>query len=170
MPLKVLKNFNLQNLAPATPVEAASIIGQHTKTKTFIYQKVKTMSPLNKIFLLALFSATAGTASFSASAATFSHAEVKAALESTISKVKASISALEKGADQDAVTDLVGDARQTQKDIENNDLEVKRQQASKRLKTAWGAIRDGDRQLAEQSLKDALSRYEEMQKIYASSH
>ncbi len=128
------------------------------------------MSSLKKVLLSALFSAVAGSASFSASAATFSHAEVKAALENTISKVKASISALEKGADNDELTNLVSDARQMQKDIENNDLEVKRQHASKRLKTAWGALRDGDRQLAGESLKDALARYEEMQKIYVSSH
>ena len=107
---------------------------------------------------------------FSASAATFSHAEVKAALENTISKVKESLGALEQGADNETLRELVGDARQTQKDIENNDLEVKRQHAVKRLKTAWGALGDGDRQLAAESLKDALSRYEEMQKIYASSH
>ena len=124
------------------------------------------MSSLKKLVLLAVFSAFAGAAS----AATFSHAEVKAALDNTIAKVKESISALEKGVDKDELTDLVGDARQTQKDIENNDLEVKRQHAAKRLKTAWSAARDGDMQLAGESLKDALSRYEEMQKIYASSH
>jgi hypothetical protein len=107
---------------------------------------------------------------FSASAATFSHAEVKAALDNTITKVKESITGLEKGLEKDALIDLVSDARQMQKDIENNDLEVKRQHASKRLKTAWTAVRDGDKQLAEQSLKDALSRYEEMQKIYTASH
>ncbi len=124
------------------------------------------MSYLKKLVLLAIFSAFSATAS----AATFSHAEVKAALDNTIAKVKESISALEKGVDKDVLTELVGEARQMQKDIENNDLEVKRQHAVKRLKTAWSAARDGDMQLAGESLKDALSRYEEMQKIYASSH
>ncbi|WP_446809322.1 hypothetical protein ACH50O_19025 [Methylomonas sp. 2BW1-5-20] len=108
--------------------------------------------------------------SFSAAAATFSHEEVRAALESTIAKVKASISAVESGADQETVADLVSNAKQQQKDIENNDLEVKRQQAGKRLNTAWKAARGGDLQLAGESLRDALSRYEEMQKIYVSSH
>jgi hypothetical protein len=68
------------------------------------------------------------------------------------------------------VADLVSDAKQQQKDIENNDLEVKRQQAGKRLNTAWKAARGGDLQLTGESLRDALSRYEEMQKIYVSSH
>lgn len=108
--------------------------------------------------------------SFSASAATFSHEEVRAALEGTISKVKASISAVESGADKETVAELVSDAKQQQKDIENNDLEVKRQHAGKRLNIAWKAARGGDFQLAGESLKDALSRYEEMQKIYVSSH
>lgn len=108
--------------------------------------------------------------SFSASAATFSHEDVRAALDSTIVKVKASISAVESGADKETVADLVSDAKQQQKDIENNDLEVKRQHAGKRLNSAWKAARGGDLQLAGESLKDALSRYEEMQKIYISSH
>ena len=108
--------------------------------------------------------------SFSVSAATFSHEEVRAALDSTIAKVKASISAVESGADKETVAELVSDAKQQQKDIENNDLEVKRQHAGKRLNTAWKAARGGDLQLAGETLKDALSRYEEMQKIYVSSH
>jgi len=108
--------------------------------------------------------------SFSASAATFSHEEVRAALEGTISKVKASITAVENGADKDTVADLVSDAKQQQKDIENNDLEVKRQHAGKKLNAAWKAARGGDLSLAGESLKDALVRYEEMQKIYVSSH
>ena len=94
--------------------------------------------------------------SFPVAAATFSHEEVRAALESTISKVK--------------VAELVSDAKQQQKDIENNDLEVKRQHAGKRLNTAWKAARGGDLQLAGESLKEALSRYEEMHSIYVSSH
>lgn len=128
------------------------------------------MSSLKKHHFPILIAAFAGSLAFSASAATFSHAEVKAALDNTVSKVKESIAALEQGAETDTVTELVGDARQMQKDIENNDLEVKRQHAGKRLKTAWGALRDGDMQLAGESLKDALVRYQEMQRIYAASH
>ncbi len=107
---------------------------------------------------------------FPVSAATFSHEEVRAALESTISKVKASISAVENGADKETVAELVSNAKQQQKDIENNDLEVKRQHAGKRLNTAWKAARGGDLQLAGESLKEALSRYEEMHNLYISSH
>lgn len=121
-----------------------------------------------------LFFATAivfiSALSFSASAATFSHEEVRAALDNTITKVKASISAVENGADKETVADLVSDAKQQQKDIENNNLEVKRQHAGKRLNIAWKAARGGDLQLAGEHLKDALTRYEEMQKIYVSSH
>jgi hypothetical protein len=128
------------------------------------------MYSFKQFLSFAAATAVIGALSFSASAATFSHEEVKAALEGTISKVKASIIALESGADKDTVADLVSDAKQQQKDIENNDLDVKRQHAGKRLNTAWKAARGGDLQLAGESLKDALARYEEMQKIYVSSH
>ncbi|WKJ90919.1 hypothetical protein QZJ86_01990 [Methylomonas montana] len=128
------------------------------------------MTSFKKILSFATVTAFISALSFSASAATFSHEEVRAALESTISKVKASISAVESGADKETVAELVSDAKQQQKDIENNDLEVKRQHAGKRLNTAWKAARGGDLQLAGESLKEALSRYEEMHNIYVSSH
>lgn len=110
------------------------------------------------------------TLSFSAAAATFTYAEVRAALDGTIAKVKASIVATESGADKEVVANLIGAAKQQQKDIENNELEIKRQHVGKRLNAAWKAAREGGLQLAEVSLKDALNRYEEMQKIYIASH
>jgi hypothetical protein len=124
-----------------------------------------------KKFLL-FFSATVFISALSSSvtAATFSYEEVRAALEGTISKVKASLAAAENGADKDILAALVSSAKQQQKDIENNDLEVKRQHAGISLNTAWKAARRGDFQLAEESLKDALTRYEEMQKIYIANH
>ncbi|AMK78094.1 MULTISPECIES: hypothetical protein [Methylomonas] len=128
------------------------------------------MTSFKKFISFAIAIAVISALSFPVSAATFSHEEVRAALESTISKVKASISAVEGGADKETVAELVSDAKQQQKDIENNDLEVKRQHAGKRLNTAWKAARGGDLQLAGESLKEALSRYEEMHNIYVSSH
>jgi hypothetical protein len=128
------------------------------------------MSSFKKILCLATATVFISTLSFSASAATFSYEQVRSALDGTISKVKASIAAVESNADKELVADLVSSAKQQQKDIENNDLEVKRQQAGKRLNTAWKAAREGDLQLASTSLKDALARYEEMQKIYIASH
>jgi hypothetical protein len=128
------------------------------------------MYSFKKSLLLAAATAFICFLSLPASAATFSHEEVRAALEGTIAKVKASIAAVESGADQETVAELVSDAKQQQKDIENNDLEVKRQHAGKRLNVAWKAARGGDLQLAGESLKEALSRYEEMYQIYVSSH
>jgi len=125
---------------------------------------------LRKFSSFAFITAIISMLSLSATAATFSHEEVKAALDGTIAKIKASIDALERGADKETVTDLVSTAKQQQKDIENNDLEVKRQHAGKKLNLAWKAARKGDMQLAGESLKDALIRYEEMQRIYVSSH
>ena len=128
------------------------------------------MYSFKKFLSLAAATTFISALSFSASAATFSYEQVKAALDGTVSKVKESIAAVEGGADKEAVANLVGAAKQQQKDIENNELEIKRQQAGKRLNTAWKAAREGDLQLAGTSLKDALVRYEEMQKIYIASH
>jgi len=137
---------------------------------SIFFTEVYIMTSFKKFLSFASATTFIYALSFSASAATFSHEEVRAALEGTISKVKASISALESGADKDMVAELVSDAKQQQKDIENNEIEVKRQHAGKRLNIAWKAARGGDLQLAGETLKDALSRYEEMQKIYVSSH
>lgn len=128
------------------------------------------MYSFKKFLSLATATTIISALSFSASAATFSYEQVRAALDGTIAKVKASIAAVESNADKEVVADLVSTAKQQQKDIENNDIEVKRQQAGKRLNTAWKAAREGDLQLAGTSLKDALTRYEEMQKIYIASH
>ena len=126
--------------------------------------------PFKKFLLFFTAAAFISVLSSSVTAATFSHEEVRAALEGTIGKVKASIAAVESGADKDTLAALVSSAKQQQKDIENNDLEIKRQHAGLRLNTAWKAARRGDFQLAEESLKDALTRYEEMQKIYIVNH
>ena len=128
------------------------------------------MYSFKKFLSLAAATTFISALSFSASAATFSYEQVRAALDGTISKVKASIAAVESNADKEVVADLVSTAKQQQKDIENNDLEVKRQQAGKRLNNAWKAAREGDLQLAGTSLKEALARYEEMQKIYIANH
>jgi hypothetical protein len=66
--------------------------------------------------------------------------------------------------------DMVTDARQLQKDIANNVLDVKRNQASNVLKQARMAIQKSDLQAAKESLTDAANRYKEIQQLYASTH
>ncbi|MGR9037733.1 MAG: hypothetical protein ACU83O_14285, partial [Gammaproteobacteria bacterium] len=55
--------------------------------------------------------------------------DVKAAIDNTIAKVEEAANALNNGADNETVIKLVSDARQIQKDIANNVLDVKRNQA-----------------------------------------
>jgi hypothetical protein len=65
---------------------------------------------------------------------------------------------------------MVTDARQLQKDIANNVLDVKRNQASNVLKKVRTAIQNNELQVAKESLTDAANRYREIQQLYASTH
>ena len=65
---------------------------------------------------------------------------------------------------------MVTDARQLQKDIANNVLDVKRNQASNVLKKVRMAIQKNELQSAKESLTEAANRYKEIQKLYASTH
>ncbi|WP_374089523.1 hypothetical protein [Methylomicrobium lacus] len=56
--------------------------------------------------------------------------DVKTAIDTTPAKVEDAITALNKGTDNEEVGKMVSDARQTQKDIANNVLDVKRNRAS----------------------------------------
>jgi hypothetical protein len=57
-----------------------------------------------------------------------------------------------------------------QKDIANNVLDVKRNQASNVLKKVRTAIQNNELQAAKESLTDAANRYREIQQLYASTH
>lgn len=112
-----------------------------------------------------------GTLSTSAFAVTNpSYADVKAAIENTLTKVEEIKSALDNGADKAVLIDMITDARQLQKDIANNVLDVKRNQASNVLKNARTALKKDDLESAKASLTDAVSRYKEIQQLYASTH
>ncbi|MDD1619032.1 MAG: hypothetical protein LUQ52_05920, partial [Methylococcaceae bacterium] len=72
--------------------------------------------------------------------------------------------------DSEKLIDMVTDARQLQKDIANNVLDVKRNQASNILKKVRTAIQNNELQAAKESLTDAANRYKEIQQLYASTH
>jgi len=99
-----------------------------------------------------------------------SYEDVKAAIDNTLAKVEETKAALDNGADSEKLIDMVTDARQLQKDIANNVLDVKRNQASNVLKQARMAIQKNELQSAKESLKDAANRYREIQQLYASTH
>ncbi|MDO9168740.1 MAG: hypothetical protein Q7U18_06550 [Methylobacter sp.] len=95
---------------------------------------------------------------------------VKAAIENTMAKVDETIAALNNGADNEVVAEMISDARQLQKDIANNVLDLKRNQASNVLKQARIAIKNNDLEAAKESLSDAANRYKEIQHLYAANH
>ena len=99
-----------------------------------------------------------------------SYEEVKAAIDNTLAKVEETKDALDNGTDNEKLIDLVTDARQLQKDIANNVLDVKRNQASNVLKQVRAALQKNELQTAKESLTDALNRYKEIKQLYASNH
>jgi len=99
-----------------------------------------------------------------------SYEDVKAAIDNTLAKVEEAKTALDNGTDNEKLIDMVTDARQLQKDIANNVLDVKRNQASNVLKKVRTAIQNNELQSAKESLTDAANRYREIQQIYASTH
>ena len=99
-----------------------------------------------------------------------SYEDVKAAIDNTLAKVEETKTALDNGTDNEKLIDMVTDARQLQKDISNNVLDVKRNQASTVLKQARAALLNNDLQAAKESLTDAVKRYKAIQDLYASNH
>ena len=99
-----------------------------------------------------------------------SYEDVKSAIDNTLAKVEETKAALDNGADSEKLIDMVTDARQLQKDIANNVLDVKRNQASNVLKKVRTAIQNNELQAAKESLTDAANRYREIQQLYASTH
>ncbi|HEY8159252.1 MAG TPA: hypothetical protein VIF10_11175 [Methylobacter sp.] len=99
-----------------------------------------------------------------------SYEDVRAAIDNTLAKVEEAKAALDNGANHEAVIDMVTDARQLQKDIANNVLDVKRNQASNVLKQARTSLLNNESQAAKESLADALNRYKEIKQLYAANH
>lgn len=129
------------------------------------------MNAFNKFLVSSVMAASMAAASFTASAvANPSYEDVKAAIENTLAKVEETITALDNGTDNEKLVDMVSDARQLQKDIANNVLDVKRNQASNVLKKARTELKNNELASAKETLTDAANRYKEIQQIYASTH
>ena len=129
------------------------------------------MNTFKKILLSSAMAISMAAMSFTASAvANPSYEDVKAAIDNTLAKVEETKTALDNGTDNEKLIDLVTDARQLQKDIANNVLDVKRNQASNVLKQARMAIQKNELQSAKESLTDAANRYKEIEQLYAANH
>ena len=125
------------------------------------------MNNFHKILLTLLFAVTSSSA---IAVANPSYAEVRAAIENTLAKVEETKSAMDNGVDKDLLIDMVTKARQLQKDIANNNLDVKRNQASAVLKKVRIALKSDNMDAAKTAIADAISRYQEIKRLYAASH
>lgn len=125
------------------------------------------MNTFKKIFASAVIAAMSSTAF---AVANPSYEEVKAAIDNTLAKVEEAKIALDNGTNNEKLIDMVTDARQLQKDIANNVLDVKRNQASNILKQVRAALLKNELQTAKEFLTDALNRYKEIKQLYASNH
>jgi len=125
---------------------------------------VNTYKKILASFVIAALSSTAFAV------ANPSYEDVKAAIDNTLAKVEETKTALDNGTDNDTLIDMLTNARQLQKDIANNVLDVKRNKASNVLKKARTAIQKNELQAAKESLADAANRYREIQQLYASTH
>jgi hypothetical protein len=129
------------------------------------------MNIFKKILLSSAMAISMAAMPFTASAvANPSYEDVKAAIDNTLAKVEEANTALANGTDNEKLIDMLTDARQLQKDIANNVLDVKRNQASTVLKQARAALLNNDLQAAKESLTDAVKRYKAIQDLYASNH
>ncbi|MCL7422065.1 MAG: hypothetical protein M8364_14290 [Methylobacter sp.] len=129
------------------------------------------MNVLNKFLVSSVMAVSLAVPSFTASAvANPSYEDVKAAIENTLAKVEETIAALDNGTDNEVLIDMVSDARQLQKDIANNVLDLKRNQASGVLKKARTELKNNELASAKETLTDAANRYKEIQQLYASTH
>jgi formiminotetrahydrofolate cyclodeaminase len=129
------------------------------------------MNTFNKILLSSAMAISMTAMSFTASAvANPSYEDVKAAIENTLAKVEEANTALNNGTDNDVLAGMISDARQLQKDIANNVLDLKRNQASNVLKQARTAVINNERESAKESLTDAANRYKEIEQLYAANH
>ncbi len=115
-------------------------------------------------FVMAVISSTAFAV------ANPSYEDVRSAIDNTLAKVEEAKTALDNGTNNEALIEMVTDARQLQKDIANNVLDVKRNQASNVLRQARTALQNNELQSAKESLTDALNRYKEIKQLYASTH
>lgn len=125
------------------------------------------MNTFKKILVSFVFAAASSSA-FAVVNPTYS--EVRAAIDNTLAKVEEAKAAMNNGAPKETLLDMITDARQLQKDIANNVLDVKRNQASAVLKKVRSAIEKDEMQEAKDSLDNALNRYKEIKQLYADNH
>ena len=100
------------------------------------------------------------------------NAQVKAAIEQTVTKLEEAVAAINKGADANAIVDLVLEAKQAQKSIATSDpkVSIKKSQGSNKLGQARTALNDGDVKKGGDLVREALADYKEVKEKYNATH
>jgi len=100
------------------------------------------------------------------------NAQVKAAIEQTVTKLEEAVAAINKGADANAIVDLVLEAKQAQKSIATSDpkVSIKKSQGSNKLGQARTALNDGDVKKGGDLVREALADYKEVEEKYNATH
>ena len=115
---------------------------------------------------MAAFMAVVSAAAF---AAPKGEAEVKAAIENTLSAITAAQAASKSG-DLSGISKAIGDARQAQKEFRFEGTERQRQKANDKLRTARESFETGDTAAGDARLAEALKSFTEMKTVYDASH
>lgn len=90
-------------------------------------------------------------------------ADVKKAVDGAIASSQQALASLQAGESKEIVFEHITTARQESKSIEVGRLDLKRNQASGKLKAARSAIESGDKAKGEELLKEAVAVYKDIE-------
>ena len=125
------------------------------------------MNNINKIFVtLAL--TTVSMATFAESKVT--KAQVSAAGELTLTKLHEAETLLQNKAANDVVINVLGEARQSQKEFRYEKTERLRQKFGNKLRAVIESLKEGDSNSANANLAEAITVFTEMKSTYDADH
>ncbi|MDD2660003.1 MAG: hypothetical protein PHY54_10065 [Methylococcales bacterium] len=127
------------------------------------------MQVLKKVLVSLVMTASITIVSTAAFAAPKGEAEVKAAIENTISSIEAAQAASKSG-DLSGISKDIADARQAQKEFRFEGTERQRQKANDKLRAAREAFEKGDTAAGDVGLAEALKSFTEMKAKYDLTH
>ena len=127
------------------------------------------MQVLKKVLVSLVMAASMAVVSSTAFAAPKGEAEVKAAIENTLSSIEAAQAAAKSG-DLSGVTKSINEARQAQKEFRFEGTERQRQKANDKLRAAREAYEAGDTAAGDAGLAEALKSFTEMKAQYDLTH
>lgn len=98
--------------------------------------------------------------------------DVKKSLDLTIEKLEKAVAAFDKGGDQNAIVELLMEAKQVQKTFStaNGKLSMIKSKATQKLGQARSSFNEGDLTSGGAAMKEALAGFKEFKEKYESMH